>query len=315
MLLQNTRLDVKVGYSCNNLCRHCVQGNKRRESPDKDTPTVKKILSDSFAEGLKEVVFTGGEPTIRKDLPELVRFAKDLGFENIQIQTNGRMFASKSFTETMVDAGMTQLSPALNGHTEEIHDYLSRVPGSWRQTVSGMINVSEYDVSIVTNSVVSKPNYRFLANLAEVLVKLGVSQYQLAFPHPAGRSYQNFDSIVPYKSLAVPFIHRGLDVGLDAGIPVMTEALPYCHMDGYERQVGELFSPSGTVYDLTMQRDFKKWRVTMGKWKGEKCRDCCFFRICEGPWKEYVEKRGDSEFIPVHGKEDVAESIFNEFFR
>lgn len=313
MLLEE-RLDIKLGYSCNNLCRHCLQGDKRRKNPDKNTDTVKKILSDSFSEGFKEVVFTGGEPTIRKDLPELVYFAKDLGFEAIQIQTNGRMFASKSFTETMVNAGMTQLSPALNGHTGEVHDYISRVPGSWKQTVSGILNVSEYDVIIASNSVVSKPNYRFLVNLAEVLVKLGVSQYQLAFQHPAGRSYGNFDSIVPYMSLSAPFIHKGLDVGIDVGIQVMAEALPYCHMDGYERQVGELFSPSGTVYDLTVQHDFKKWRVALGKWKGEKCKECCFFRICEGPWKEYVEKRGGDEFIPVYGKEDVATSIFSEFF-
>jgi molybdenum cofactor biosynthesis enzyme MoaA len=301
--VKERKLDLKVGFSCNNMCRHCVQGKKRYTKGDKTPDEVSRELREASGLGMGSLVFTGGEPTIRKDIIEQVALARELGYTTIQIQTNGRMFASRDFTKAMVDAGMTEFSPALNGHVPELHDFLSSVPGSWKQTVQGIKNVREYDVNIVTNTVVSKPNYRFMKRIAALLVKLGVDQYQLAFVHPAGRSWTNFDSIVPYVSLAAPYIHRGLQVGIDAGLKVMAEAMPFCHMKGYEACVSELHMPPADVYETDFRVEkWEEWRVNEGKWKGESCRECAFYDVCEGPWKEYVEKRGSWELVPVPGR-------------
>ncbi len=304
------RLDLKVGYACNLRCRHCVQGNKRELFPSKSIEQIKSDLKEVFSKGVVEVVFTGGEPTVHKNILEAVKFARDLGFKLIQIQTNGRMFSSKNFTEKMVEAGMTEFSPALNGHIPSLHDYLASVPGAWKQTVRGIMNVKEYGLNIISNSVVSKPNYRFLNKLATLLVKLGVDQYQLAFVHAGGRAWENFDSIVPRVSLAAPHIHRGLQIGIDAGLPVMAEAMPYCLMRNYEKYVSELYIPSSAVYEVGFRTEnYEKWRVNEGKWKGERCKSCAFFNICEGPWKEYVERIGPEEFIPIPGKKKTKADI------
>jgi MoaA/NifB/PqqE/SkfB family radical SAM enzyme len=309
----NRKLDLKVGFSCNNLCKHCVQGNKRYTRRSKTFDEISQELSEAYSRGIRSVVFTGGEPTIRKDIIKLVALAKTMGYELIQIQTNGRMFASKKFTRAMVEAGMNEFSPALNGHIPELHDFLSSVPGAWKQTVQGIRNVRRYVVKIITNTVVTKPNYRFLRKIAAIIVKLGVDQYQLAFAHPAGKSWTNFDSIVPYISLAAPYIHKGLQVGIDAGVKVMAEAMPFCLMPGYERYVAEFYMPPADVYETDFQvKEWEKWRVTEGKWKGDKCKSCAFYNVCEGPWKEYVEKRGASEFIPVPGKKLSSDDILGE---
>jgi MoaA/NifB/PqqE/SkfB family radical SAM enzyme len=294
------RVDLKVGYSCNLHCKHCAQGDKREKSGDQSGERIKKELQESINRGIKEVVFTGGEPTIRKDIMDLVRFAKEIGFKQIQLQTNGRMFASKKFTDAIVEAGMTEFAPALNGHIPALHDYLASTPGAWKQTVQGIMNVREYeDIPIGTNSVVSKPNYRFLDKIASLLVKLGVNQYQLAFVHPSGSAWTNFDSIVPLISLATPMIHKGLDVGRKVGLRVMAEAMPYCLMRGYEDCIGERYIPSSLVYEVNFVREnFEVWRTTEGKWKGDKCKACSAYNVCEGPWREYVEVRGESEFTP-----------------
>lgn len=306
------RLDIKVGYSCNNLCRHCVQGDKRHRVRDKTKSEIKKELEEVFSRGVRGVVFTGGEPTVRPDIVDAVAHASSLGYKTIQVQTNGRRFASKKFTRDMVGAGMTEFSPALNGHIPELHDYLSRVPGAWRQTVQGIKNVKEHDLRIVTNTVVSKPNYRFLSGITALLVKLGVDQYQLAFCHPAGSSWTNFDSIVPYISLAAPHMHLALDVGINAGLKVMAEAMPFCLMRGYEKYVSELYIPPSDVYETGFRvKKWEEWRRNEGKWKGENCRDCAFYDICEGPWKEYVERRGSDEFVPVPGAKKTAQEILN----
>ena len=150
---------------------------------------------------------------------------------------------------------MSEFAPALNGHIPELHDYISQVPGAWKQTVQGIKNVREYGIRTITNTVVTKPNYRFLKNIAEILVKLGAGKYQLAFCHADGRAGDNFESIVPYVSLAAPHIHRGLDVGIDAGILVMAEAMPFCHMIGYEKFVSEFYIPPSAVYEAGRKTD------------------------------------------------------------
>ena len=304
------RLDLKVGFKCNNFCKHCAQGLKRSHIPDKTTQEIKQELEFALSKGIREVVFTGGEPTVRKDIIELTKFASEIGYKNIQIQTNGRMFASKKFTAAMMEAGMTEFSPALNGHIPALHDYLSSVPGAWKQTVQGIRNVREYDISIITNTVVSKPNYRFLHRITQLLVDLGVDQYQLAFVHPVGGAWDNFDSIVPYISMAAPYIHMGLDVGIRTGLKTMAEAMPFCLMKGYEKQVSELYIPPSDVYERGLKfENWEEWRVHEGKWKGKNCKNCAFYDICEGPWIEYVQRRGAEEFRPVIGKKKSRNEI------
>ena len=296
------RLDLKLGFSCNNNCRFCVQGDKKKLG-DKSTDRIKKELRETIEEGIDEVVLTGGEPTVRKDILELVSYAHDLGYRIIQIQTNGRMFFYKEFCERMIGAGANEFSPAIHGHTAEIHDYLTRTPGSFNQTVQGIKNLKELGQYVLTNSVVTGPNYAKLPELARLLVELNVDQFQLAFVHACGNAEKYFDEIVPRKSLAAPYIKKALQVGIDAGVRVMAEAMPYCFMQGYEKYVSELYIPSSKVIDFnSVDPNFEATRVSLGKCKAEKCKKCRYYLVCEGPWREYPERRGWGEFVPVKGK-------------
>ena len=74
------RVDVKLGFSCNNRCLFCVQGDKRHRVGDLKTAEIRERLKDA-RQHADNVVFTGGEVTLRRDLVELVAFAKSLGFQ------------------------------------------------------------------------------------------------------------------------------------------------------------------------------------------------------------------------------------------
>ena len=292
------RVDIKVGFLCNNNCRFCVQAHKRHLG-NKTTEQIKRDLDES-RKRCNEVVLTGGEPTIRKDIFELVSYAKDLGYKTIQIQTNGRMLAYKKFCERLIDAGANQFSPALHGCSAEMHDFLTTSKGSFEQIVQGIKNLKSLGQNVITNTVITKPNYRYLPEIADLLVNLKVNQFQLAFVHPAGNAYDNYDLIVPVMSLAAPYIRQGLQIGIDAGVPVMAEAVPPCMIKGYEQYISEKYIPFTEIKEMDfVVEDFKKVRITAGKMKFQQCKECKFDNICEGPWKEYPEKRGNSEFRPV----------------
>lgn len=293
------RIDVKTNFNCNNRCRFCVQGNKRYLYLPKATKEIVGILEQS-RQVYDSVVFTGGEVTIRKDLIELVQAAYSFGYQKIQIQTNGRMFCYEKFCDEIIAAGANQFSPAVHGHIPALHDYLTCSRGSFLQTLKGVKNLKKKKQEVIVNCVVNKSNYRHLPDIARLLADWGVDQYQFAFVHAAGRAWENFDSIVPRKTLAIDYIKKGLDIGIKAGVRVMTEAIPFCLMKGYENYIAEKYIPDTKIYDTTLTiEDFTSARQKEGKAKCSRCRKCKYYSICEGPWKEYPQKFGWDEFVPV----------------
>lgn len=293
------RVDIKTGFICNNNCRFCVQADNKLRG-NRSFEEIKNDLIGS-KERCEGVVFTGGEVTIRKDFFEIVRLARQLGYKTIQIQTNGRMFASLDFCKKTIAAGATEFSPALHGYCQEQHDSLTQSPGSFNQTVKGIKNLKSLGAYVLTNSVVVKSNYTNLSQLARLLVKLDVDQFQFAFVHPMGNAWKNFDNMVPSISLAAPYIHKGLQIGIDAGKRVMAEAMPYCLMDGYENYVAERVIPETEIRGKKHQNTdyYDKQRKLQGKLKFPQCAKCKYNPVCEGPWREYPDRMGNAEFRAI----------------
>ncbi len=295
----NKRVDVKVGFSCNNRCLFCVQGRKRFEIGDFSKEEIYKKLEES-RKIADSIVFTGGEITIRKDFFELVRYAHKLKFNIIQIQTNGRMFAYKKFCEEAIKAGANEFSPALHGHKPQLHDFLTRSRGSFEQTTKAIKNLKSLNQYVLTNTVITKSNFRHLPEIAKLLVDLGVDQYQFAFVHPVGTAGEYFERVVPRMKLIEPYVKKGLDIGIAAKKVVMTEAIPYCIMKGYEDYIAEKIIPVTTIYDANfVVENYTEFRITEGKKKGPQCKKCKYYDVCEGPWREYPERYGFDEFEPV----------------
>ncbi len=300
------RLDLKVGFDCNNKCHFCVQGKKRYKYPPKSLEELKNILEEN-RKNIDSVVFTGGEPTMHKNFLDLVRIAKDLDYKKIQIQTNGRMFSSMKFSEAVAEAGANEFSPGIHGPTPEIHDWLTQAPGAFKQAIRGVQNMKKLGVPVVVNSVLVRPNYRHLPQTARLMVALGVAQFQFAFVHALGTAAEQFQAMVPRKSLCEPYVKRGIDIGIHGGVNVMTEAIPYCFMEGYEQFVAERIIPRTRIIDAAVVvEDYTDYRWNEGKTKGPQCAECAYNDECEGPWKEYPEFFGWDEFKPRKTKLDVA---------
>ncbi|MFA5188682.1 MAG: radical SAM protein [Patescibacteria group bacterium] len=294
------RVDIKIGFKCNNNCQFCVQGEKRYKHENRTLDEIRNALAEAKGQGAAGVVFTGGEPTIHPDILAAVKSARDLGFKNIQIQSNGRMFAYLDFCKKLVLAGANEFSPALHGSNPEIHDELTSSPGAWQQVVQGIKNLKSLGQHVLTNTVINSENYQDLPKLAQLFVDLGVDQFQFAFVHILGTAEKNKDWIVPKMSEVMPFVKQGLEIGIKAGKVVMTEAIPFCLMQGYEDFIAERIMPETKIVDAEgVIENFADYRWNQGKVKREECKVCKFFKLCEGPWKEYPEIFGWDEFQPI----------------
>ena len=293
------RVDIKIGFSCNNHCLFCVQGDKRDHFGPRPRAQIRADLEEGRRVGATAVVITGGEPTMQRTLRATVRMARALGYDVIQIQTNGRLLSYQQLCRQLVDEGANEFSPALHGSTPELHDRLTCAPGAFHQTTAGIRNLIGLGQRVITNSVITTINHPDLPRLARLLVDLGVYQFQFAFVHILGSAASNREVLVPRKSAAMPHVKAGLDVGRAAGVRCMTEAIPYCLMEGYEEHVAERIIPVTRVFDAEQTlADYTAYRRNEGKAHGPACAACSHADRCEGPWREYPELYGWDEFVP-----------------
>jgi len=289
-----TRADVKVGFACNNRCLFCAQGEKRRSVGLLSAEEVVRGMRAGFRPG-SGLVLTGGEPTIRKDLVPIVRAAKAIGYQPIQIQTNGRMLRYAELVRRLVEAGVDELSPALHGPTPALHDELTGAPGAFEQTVEGIGNAVRSGADVITNTVVVRQNLGALTETLLLLRSLGVRHAQLALVHPVGTAGDA--DVVPPVAEAARAIARAVREGRAAGMAVVTEAVPACLLPGLEDAVVEHRIPDTQVVDVDGEAfDFSTWRRDEGKAKGPVCGDCVHGERCEGPWREYPQRFGWDAF-------------------
>lgn len=287
-----SRADIKVGFACNNRCVFCAQGEKRREVGFVDPKEVVRRMHEAFRPG-SGLVLTGGEPTIRRDLVELVRAARAIGYAPIQVQTNGRMLAYEALVARLIEAGVTELSPALHGPDAATHDSLTGAAGAFEQTVRGIENAVRSPAHVVTNTVVVRQNLELLEDTVRLLHRLGVRRAQLALVHLVGTAAERHGEVAPRIDRAAERMAGAVRAGRALGMEVVTEAVPPCLLPGLEDAVVESRIPETTVVDLDgAPFGFSAWRRTEGKAKGPPCEGCAWSARCEGPWREYPEHQG-----------------------
>jgi MoaA/NifB/PqqE/SkfB family radical SAM enzyme len=297
---------IVAGYSCSNNCRFCYDGGYKRTLPDMTTQQIKSELREARKRGSTFVDILGGEPTIRRDILQLIRYSKRLGFSKISVTTNGKMFYYKEFAKRMIDAGLNSTVFSIHGHTPELHDYLTRSKNSYLYATQGMSNLKALskDFYICTNTVIIRDNYKHLPEIAENNVMLGADGMEFIFIHPRGHALRDFDKVVPTLTEISPYLKPTIDAGLKHGIShTQIRYVPMCYMTFSLPHLSE-FDARKRMREQHVGPEFKdleveKNRANIGRVKGPQCRACKYFNICEGIFKEYAERRGFDELVPV----------------
>ena len=171
------RMDLALTYRCNNDCTHCYNARSRRH-PELSTAEWKRILDQLWQIGIPHIVFTGGEPTLRADLPELVAHAERNG-QITGISTNGRRLKDRGFVDALAAAGLDHVQVTLESHLPEVHDRMVHGSGAWQDTVAGLKNVLATRLFVMTNTTLLEDNYRQLPGTLDFLAELGVPTFGL----------------------------------------------------------------------------------------------------------------------------------------
>lgn len=291
--------DLKMGFTCNNYCAHCVIEAKK-DTPDYTTAQIKAII-DSLPVG-DIVGLTGGEATIRADFLEIAKYAKDTG-HGTALQTNGTRLGDMEFAREAVKY-IDDILIAIHSSEEAIHDEIVVGAGMYRRTLAGLRNLAELDACFSTQTVISKLNMHTLRDTYDLIQAIAPGTWMsMTYPHPNGGAWKNRHKVCPSYSELKPHIHKALERWAHL---LRTEAIPLCYIYPYHEVLGFNFDgqilgvgedshggidPANAACDLFDEfgriDDYRLADLTE-KRKGPRCKECAFNSQCPGVWKEYV---------------------------
>lgn len=166
------RMDLAITYRCNNDCHHCYNA-RPRDYKENSTSDWMKIIDHLWEIGIPHVVFTGGEPTLRSDLPELIAYAESRG-QITGLNTNARRLSDERFLVQLINAGLDHVQITVESHDAAIHDEMVHARGAWKQTVAGLSNALDTPLYVMTNTTMLRQNSPFLAETLDFLAEIGV---------------------------------------------------------------------------------------------------------------------------------------------
>lgn len=170
------RMDLMVSamekggeWNCNQRCVHCyAAGQKNSKEEELSTEDWKKIIEKCRKEGIPQLTFTGGEPTMREDLFELIESAK---WFVTRLNTNG-IKLTKEYCEKLKEASLDSMQITFYSSDEQIHNTLVGAK-MYQYTVDGIKNALEAGISVSINTPLCTLNKDYVKTL-EFLHSLGV---------------------------------------------------------------------------------------------------------------------------------------------
>lgn len=114
---------VEITQDCNLSCSYCFasSGPGGKQLPVEDVVDLLETIRDKG--GPRPIQFSGGEPTVHDDLPDLVEHARRMGFEHVEVNTNGINLARRTgYAEQLADAGVTAIYLQFDGVTRETYE-------------------------------------------------------------------------------------------------------------------------------------------------------------------------------------------------
>lgn len=169
------RVDLAVTFRCQNNCVHCYAGGSH-ETQELTIDEWKEVIDRLQEIGVFILTFTGGEPTIRQDLPDLLSYGQKKGLVTGLI-TNGRNLTDKNYVKILEDSGLDFVQVTLESHKPEVHDLMTGFKGSWKQTVKGIKNLIPTNIYTTTNSTLSKHNAEYFLDTIDFIKDLGVAAF------------------------------------------------------------------------------------------------------------------------------------------
>jgi MoaA/NifB/PqqE/SkfB family radical SAM enzyme len=323
-------VEINIGKACNNRCVFCIDGLPKREDrsymPFED---MRRELEFWHSAGSRSVGFLGGEPTTYPWIVQAVAYAKELGYTRIAIATNATKLRLPHFSDKMLEAGLTRATISMHGHTAELEDRLTRVPGVFEKKCTAIRYLLEkrkegyLPDGLSVNIVLNGWNYRYLVHMMKFFYDdLGLTDLRVNFIRPEGYAEGDPD-LTPHYGQVKRYLIKAIEAMEKVwktntftfgGFPLCTLPVALRENDALlKKYMGEYRDLSTDCSVRQEGSGFGIEQVDDGRarfnWQDRKrfdlkdapkaCYTCSKVALCEGVWKGYVDIHGDAEFTSI----------------
>jgi AdoMet-dependent heme synthase len=195
-------VEISLTERCQCSCIHCYAIddlkalNKDLEQNELSTEQVTDLVDDIEKIGASEIIYTGGEPLLRKDILKLVSYTHQKGLV-VRIITNG-ILLDENLVKNLKNAGLNWCSISIDSPNSRDHDEFRKYPGCFDKAMEGFRLLKKYQIPCSIVSVARKDliNSGDLEKIVLLGKKLGVTIVRINFPIPIGRYNNQQDQVL-----------------------------------------------------------------------------------------------------------------------
>lgn len=298
------RCEMILTGECNFSCPYC-RGIRGDIDPELDFKEAVGIVDLWLEDGLKNVRFSGGEPTTVSFLPELVHYGNMEGVDRIAVSTNGS--ADFSYYETLRECGVSDFSISLDGCCAQIGDKMAGgAEGTWEKVVSNIERLSTLTY-VTVGMVFTEENIGRTVEHVQYADSLGVSDIRVVPSAQYGRALEDLSSLseglldkYPILRYRIENLNRGRNVRTmrEGDCSTCYLALDDMAVAGgyhfpciiYMREGGD---PIGKV-GPSIREERAEWVSTHNSYEDPICREMCL-DVCIDYNNKYKQLREDND--------------------
>jgi len=162
-------VQVDVTYRCNERCVHCYLDHN--DHGEMTTAEIKDLLDQLAAAGVFFLVFSGGEVFLRRDFFELLEYARSLQF-SVKVKTNAVMIRENE-ADRLAELGLDGVQVSVYSHRPEVHDGITKLPGSLKRTLAGARLLCERGVKVIFANVLMRQNTHDYPAVRSLALEMG----------------------------------------------------------------------------------------------------------------------------------------------
>ena len=167
--------------ACNLKCIHCYAHAKARcEDNEMSHEEGKTLIDDLAAFGAPVILFSGGEPLMREDMPELAEYAVSKGMRAV-ISTNGTLITEK-VAKNLKRIGLSYVGISMDG-MKEIHDHFRGEKGAFEATLEGIKNCQDAGIKVGLRFTMNRMNVADIPSVFNLLEEQNIPR--ICFYHVA----------------------------------------------------------------------------------------------------------------------------------
>ncbi len=278
---------VRVNFRCNQSCTFCFVST---HLPDPEDADVRAALDDIAAKR-GSLALSGGEPTLNRRLLEYVRYAKQAGVAEVELQTNATRVAKDGLAAKLADAGVDRAFVSLHGIDAETSDQVTEAPGTFDATVAGIDALAATSIALRLNFVLCQLNYlQFPAFIRMVAERWPAAAVNVSFVAPSTDLVPRTRALIPRYEEVLPHVAEGMRQGEAAGLTV----------DGFESMCGlPLCLVPGDLRRFVPLADAVPGLSTEEFVKPAGCASCVLQTRCFGLRRGYAKLYGTEALRPV----------------